>query len=474
MEEQTLEMRLGDTLAPSETPATVESPVLCPSSINEKVLIRRIDIRVIPMLVIIALSSFLDRVNISNALTMSLPKDLGLKGVETNVALTIFFIPYILFEIPSNLFLYALCSLESSHLPRVLVGPLIGPIDGMLKIKTVTTYRGLLVTRFFLGLAEAGVYPGSFYLISTWYKREESQKRFTAFYGSVFIANICGGLLASGIAKMDGIRGLHNWRWIFILEGAFTLLVGILSLFLVAEFPENATWLSDEERKFVIARAKCTGQTDNITPRDIVVFFKDPNNILAGIMYLCRSPFAYFTPTIVKTLGYSVIQTQLHSVPPIAAAFVLCTLLAYLSDKVRLRFPFIAFGIILGISGLSIMMTIRHNFSVQYAGLCLAAMGLFSCSPLIICWYVMNFQSHTERAIGTAWLNAFGNCGGFVATFAFLQTDAPYYHIGYTICMVAVCLCGGAASLYALLLRRKNMALRSSTMGEKSTPYYSL
>ncbi|CAG8957430.1 hypothetical protein HYFRA_00011411 [Hymenoscyphus fraxineus] len=455
MEEQTLEDKLDDTLAPPETPATVESPVLCPSSVNEKILIRRIDIRVIPMLVIIGISSFLDRVNISNALTMSLPKDLGLEGVERNVALTIFFIPYILFEIPSNLVIKKIR-------PSIWL----------------TTYRGLLVTRFFLGLAEAGVYPGSFYLISTWYKREESQKRFTAYYGSVFIANICGGLLASGIAKMDGIRGLHNWRWIFILEGAFTLLIGILSLFLVAEFPENATWLSDEERKFVIARAKCTGQTDNITSRDIVVFFKDPNNILAGIMYLCLIipiySFAYFTPTIVKTLGYSVIQTQLHSVPPIAAAFVLCTILAYLSDKARLRFPFIAFGIILGISGLSIMMTIHHNFSVQYAGLCLAAMGLFSCSPLIICWYVMNFQSHTERAIGTAWLNAFGNCGGFVATFAFLQRDAPYYHIGYTICMVAVCLCGGAASLYALLLRRKNMARRSSTMDDKSTPYYSL
>lgn len=127
-----------------------------------------------------------------------------------------------------------------------------------------------------------------FYLISTYYKREESQKRFTAYYCSTLVAAICGGLLASAIAKMDGIRSLHNWRWIFILEGIFTIIVGIFSLFLVAEFPEDAKWLSNEERKFVIARAKCTDQIDQITPRVLLVFFKDPKNTLAAIMYFCK------------------------------------------------------------------------------------------------------------------------------------------------------------------------------------------
>lgn len=126
------------------------------------------------------------------------------------------------------------------------------------------------------------------FLISTYYKREDSQKRFAVHYCSTVTATVCGGLLASAIAKMDGIRGIHNWRWIFILEGVFTVIVGIFSFFLVADFPENAKWLNEEERNFVVNRAKCTDEIDVITPRVFLQFFKDTKNVLAAIMYFCK------------------------------------------------------------------------------------------------------------------------------------------------------------------------------------------
>ena len=82
----------------------------------------------------------------------------------------------------------------------------------------VKNYSGLLATRFFLGLAETGMFPGSFYLIGMWYKRSEAQRRYSFFFGSTSLAGAFGGLLASAIGKMDGLRGYHGWRWIFILE----------------------------------------------------------------------------------------------------------------------------------------------------------------------------------------------------------------------------------------------------------------
>lgn len=129
--------------------------------------------------------------------------------------------------------------------------------------------------------------PG-FYLISIWYKREESQKRFTVYWCSVLTASAFGGLLASAIANMDGIRGLHNWQWVFILEGIFTCLVAIAAFFWVSDFPEDAKWLTEEERAFVIRRAGENKAAEPITFHDVLVFFEDPKNAVGGIMYLSK------------------------------------------------------------------------------------------------------------------------------------------------------------------------------------------
>lgn len=175
--------------------------------------------------------------------------------------------------------------------------------------------------------------------------------------------------------------------------------------------------------------------------------------------------FAYFTPTIVKALGYTVVQTQLHSVPPFAAAFGLCLVIAYISDKVQLRYPFIVLGYSILIAGLAILMTVhgKGHFSAEYAGICLVCMGAFGAGASIVCWYLMNLQGHVQRGIGSAWMISFGNTGGIIATFAFLKKDAPFYHTGYSTIM-AITVVGVVASvLYAgLVWRERNHALRLS------------
>lgn len=153
----------------------------------------------------------------------------------------------------------------------------------------VQNYGGLITTRFFLGLFEAGMFPGSFYLIGMWYKRHEAQKRYTFFFASTTLAGAFGGLLASAIGKMDGMRGYHGWRWIFILEGALTCVVAIIWFWLIPTFVEDAKWLTEAEREYVKARLRedqgKAALERRISFGDVVNCFRDYKFLLGGFMY---------------------------------------------------------------------------------------------------------------------------------------------------------------------------------------------
>ncbi|CAI7587647.1 unnamed protein product [Penicillium pancosmium] len=426
-----------------------------PPNVDDAALVRKIDMRVLPMLFAIYLVAFLDRVNISNALTMSMPTDLNLYGDRANIALLIFYIPYIIFEIPSNIVMKKLR-------PHIwLSGCIIAFGIVMLGQAFVQSYGGLIATRFFLGLAECGIFPGSFYLISFWYKRAEAQKRFTMYWSSVIFAGAFGGLLASGIAKMDGMRGLENWRWIFLLEGIASILIGIFALFFCADFPQQASWLTEDEKAAVIAKTRNFEDDEvSVTKSDLIASSKDLKLYLAGFMYFTIVvpiyAFSYFAPTIIKALGYGTIQTQLHSVPPFAAALGLCVVVAYFSDRLNIRLPFVLLGQILIIIGVAIMLTThgKSHFSAEYLGICFITMGAFSSGAVIVCWVLMNMQGHKERSIGSGWVIGVGNAGGIVAVFCFTKDDAPLYHRGYWILM-GITLAGVVLTLlYALVIVR--------------------
>ena len=130
---------------------------------------------------------------------------------------------------------------------------------------------------------------GSFYLIGMWYKRSEAQKRYTFFFASTTLAGAFGGLLASAIGKMSGMRGYSGWRWIFILEGVLTCLVGIVFFWLIPDFPEHAKWLKDDQRAYVKARLEVdqgkSAVERPITAKDVVNVFKDFKIFLGGLMY---------------------------------------------------------------------------------------------------------------------------------------------------------------------------------------------
>jgi predicted MFS family arabinose efflux permease len=317
-----------------------------------------------------------------------------------------------------------------------------------------------------------------FYLIGMWYRRHESQRRYSFFFSSTTLAGAFGGLLASAIGKMDGMRGYEGWRWIFILEGTLTCVVSFIFFFLLPAFPEDATWLKPEERAYIKSRLRedqgKSAAERKISLKDVRNVFKDPKVLVGGFMYfgliVPAYGYAYFSPGIIQSYGYSKIGTQLHSVPPWAAAFAFAMVIAYASDKSRHRFAFAIFPILVAIAGFAILLSVHDNKHVQYAALFLVTMGTYSAMPVVVCWFNMNLGGHHRRSVGSAWQVGFGNIGGIIAVFAFLSKDAPNYVTGYSISVAFICLSALSCVVYlvacGLQNRNRERAVRDTSLTE--------
>ncbi|KAI5298850.1 hypothetical protein KEM55_002851, partial [Ascosphaera atra] len=213
-----------------------------------------------------------------------LAQDLDIvEGMKYNTALTIFFVPYILAEVPSNILMKKLKPNVWLSGCMFLFG-LVTCLQGL-----VQNWGGLMATRFFLGMFESGMFPGCFYLMGTWYSRAEAQKRFSFFFCSTTLAGAFGGLLASAIGLLQGQRGYNGWRWVFIIEGAATAVIGIILYFLIPGFPEEVKWLKDDQKDFL--RAKLArdvgkaGHEESIKLKDVFAVIKDYNIWIGAFMY---------------------------------------------------------------------------------------------------------------------------------------------------------------------------------------------
>ncbi|KAL2146054.1 hypothetical protein VTI28DRAFT_5393 [Corynascus sepedonium] len=453
----------GDSAAGHGAPPQYDSDnisdeVVCPPHTTERRITTKIDSYIIPFVSVLYLMAFLDRVNIGNARAFGLEDELGMGGVEYNTALTIFFVPYIIFEVPSNILL-------KHFTPRVWLSICCIGFGSVTVFQgLVRNYSGLLTTRFFLGVFECVLFPGCFYLIGSWYRRDEAQKRFSLFFSSTSLAGAFGGLLASAIGKMDYVRNYRGWRWIFIIEGCFTVLMGVIFLFTFPSFPEQATWLRDDEREYVKARLRASqgqsGAERKIRLKDVKDVMSDYKIWLGGFMYfgliVPAYSYAYFSPTIIQSYHYDAITTQLRSVPPWAVSFGFSMVVAVFSDWAKHRFLFIIGSICIAISGFAVLLTVHDNLQVQYAALFLTCMGTYSAMPVIVCWFNMNLGGHHRRAIGSAWQIGFGNIGGIIATYSFVKDDAPYFKKGYAICLSFICLSVVSCFAYAAAITWEN------------------
>ena len=212
--------------------------------------IRKVDLRLTPMLATLYLISHLDRSNIGNTRIEGIEDDLGMDGVQWNIVLSLFFIPYILLEVPSNMLLKRFAR------PSAYMGILVTSWGIILTLHgVVQNFGGLLAVRILLGVFEAGFFPGAVYLCTFWYMPQDLASRVSWFYCASSLSGAFSGLLAAAIAKMDGVGGYEGWRWIFIIEGIATVLLGAVTFFLLVDTPRLAKWLNPDEVRFLELQA---------------------------------------------------------------------------------------------------------------------------------------------------------------------------------------------------------------------------
>ncbi|KAG8907976.1 hypothetical protein FRB99_001142 [Tulasnella sp. 403] len=425
--------------------------------VEDKRILRKIDRHIIPLVSLLYLLSFLDRSNIGNAKIVGLVTDLKLKGLQYNVCSAVFFITYSAAEVPSNIALKLVRpSIWSYHTETATHASYRDSYACMTLMSQVRSYEGLIIARLFLGVTEAGLFPGPLIYLVFLLRRREQAFRVALFFGSGTVAGAFGGLLAAGLAKLDGRGGLQGWAWIFLVEGLFTVLVSIASYFLMQDYPATAKFLTESERKHVILRLRqdTSSLATHFDRRFIWQAFKDYKSYVSirterfgdgrltnqiGVlqrivaMYtgtiIPLSAFSLFLPSIITGLGYTAVGAQLMSVPPYVGGCITTLMVGWYSDKYHLRGPFIVVFAAIAATGYAIILGAHEN-GTKYAGAMIAALGVPTI-PCCVGWAGNNVGGDLKRGVVLAMMIGITNLGGVCSSFVYMAEDAPRYLTGH-------------------------------------------
>ncbi|KAI5476239.1 hypothetical protein MNV49_007939 [Pseudohyphozyma bogoriensis] len=406
----------------------------------EKRIVRKQDWRIMPLICLAYLLNYLDRTNLGNARTLnsdkpgeSLVEVLSLKGEKYNLVVAIFFIPYVLFEFPSNLALKYFT--PSKWIARIMVSWSIVTIC----TAAVSTYGGLIVCRIFLGIMEAGFFPGVIMYLCFWYKTSERATRMSIFSASVAVSGAFGGLIATGVSYMSGKGGLYGWQWLFILEGIPAFIVGIIIYFYLPDFPSTAKFLTAEERAFAAHRLGPSApkkEDKHFDKKAAIDCFCSWQFWAFALCYFAMTnslnAFGYFAPTIVASLGFKGAISQLMTVPPNAFAFFVIIGNSWHSDRTKERPMHITAGIIFVMIGYLLLATVK-NLAGRYIGVFMIACTNAAVIPFLA-YRTATVSGATSTAIATGGVIAIANLAGIVAPFLFPSNTSPYYRMGNWTC----------------------------------------
>ncbi|KAK5943519.1 hypothetical protein PMZ80_004527 [Knufia obscura] len=414
------------------TDVAVDDPVITDRATKEKALLRRIDIRMMPMMMIIYLLpdvlNYLDRNNIATARLGNFEADIGLVGTQYNTIISIFFVGYILTQIPTNMILDKVR--PSIFLPTIMCcWAVVSASTG-----AVQNYSGMIALRFLLGFVEAPFFPGALFLFSSWYTKKELAARISILYAAGQMAGAFGGLLGSAImGGMDGKAGLADWRWLFIIEGSATIPMAVVACFVLPDYPATTKWLSDEERKLAVLRiAEEANEEDDHKVSALAglkMAFADPALYLVWFMQLGLNTAASFTnffPTIVATLGYPQTETLLLSAPPYAFAAILGICNSWHSVRTRERWLHIVWPQVFCSVGF-IISACTLNIAARYTAtfMMMSVYGSFGC---ILSWVSTTLpRPSSKRAVAYAVVNAGSNLASIYASYFYPKSQGPRY-----------------------------------------------
>ncbi|KAI5267412.1 permease of the major facilitator superfamily [Aureobasidium subglaciale] len=442
-----------------------DANVLTPEELEvEKKLRKKIDLLIMPLVVLVYLMNYIDRNNYAAARLQGLERDLGLIGNQYQIGLSLFFVSYIVAQLPSNLLLNY-CGRPSWYLGFFIIAwGLVSAVTSM-----VHNFAGILACRLILGFVEAPFFPGILFYLSKWYTKKELNLRMSLFYAGSLLSGAFGSLIAAGILRgLNNHNGLAAWQWLYIIEGVITIGVGIIVVFMLPDFPETWKRLSPEMRHVATKRlALDAAEADKDEEggmsqlKGLKLAVADPKTYLLALMYFCitgAAGFQNFFPSLTRSLGYDPFISLLLVAPPYI--FMMCWSLfhSWMSDKMSNRFWFFIYPIPLAIIGMVVFMT-TEGFGPRYFSFFLM-MFVFTINGTQFAWISSSIpRPPAKRAAALAIMNALGNSTSIWTSFTYPSGDAPHYRPGLGI--AAGLLVGGfiLANILRWYLMRQNKAL---------------
>ncbi|KAJ0139148.1 putative WD repeat-containing protein C12G12.01c [Fusarium oxysporum f. sp. albedinis] len=441
---------------------------------------RKVDMRLCIIIAVLYTVCQIDRQNLAYAVVAGMGEDIDLGAMNYSIIVLLFFPTYTLFQpimtvmarkIGPRWFLSGIC---------VAWGVV------MLAFGFAHRWQDLAGLRILLGLLEAGFFPSSVFLISTWYVRHEVAIRIAFFYlfGNVFGG--FGGVLAYGLQQMDGLAGYEGWRWIFIMEGVVTALLGFVGYIFIVDFPENARqakrFLTAEEVDIMVSRIDADRGDAHSTEFSLRPYLENALDwkvwILAinfGLTSMVIYAVAYFLPIVLRDgLGFSVVEAQTLNAPCYVFGGILGLTESWLSDKYKLRGPFIMLNSILEIIGLSLL-GFHHDNVVRYIGAYFVVGGANACLPLTLTYQSNNIVGQWRRAFCSALIVGMGGIGGIIASLVFRGQDKPGYRLtllyrpGLYACLAAASLTFISVGFTTVVFRRKNQLQRQGKLVIENT-----
>ncbi|KAM0546497.1 hypothetical protein ACHAPJ_010857 [Fusarium lateritium] len=431
-------------------------------------LVRKIDIRLLPLIVTIYLFNYLDRNFITQARLYGLQEDTHVQGATYQTAISIFSAGYILMQLPSTM----LMTKMQPHifLPGCII--LWAFVSGC--TSATSSPAGLLVVRFILGIVEAPFFPGAIYYLSAWYTKKELGLRMALLVCGLLLSNCFAGLISAGILSgMAGVGHLAAWRWLFILEGLATIVIGAVAFFVLPDYPGTTSWLSEEERVVAQARLAVDAGSEEILGEEGISLKQAIMSALGDYrvwLFACLQmsttasiSFSHFFPTLIQQLGFkNNTIVLLLTAPPYLFSFIWALSLAWDADRRQKRSPHAAISGLTAMAATIALVALTSQRWPRYALTFLVSAGTFGIYSTTYPWLSSTIvQPRVKRAASIGIANTLANSASLFANYFWLDQYGPDFRVSWACILAFQALGFGCIMALQFCLKRANRKFES-------------
>ncbi len=367
--------------------------------------------RLLPFLGLCYMINFLDRVNVGFA-ALHMNEDLGFSPSVYGLGAGIFFVGYILFEVPSNLALQKFGA--RIWIARIMISwGLVA--TAMALVHSEASFYAL---RLLLGIAEAGFFPGIILFLTYWFPARELARIVSLFMAAIPLATVIGGPVSGALLEMHGIWGLAGWQWLFIIEGLPAVILGVVVLFFLDDRPDHARWLTPEERHALNATLAAEAHaTREVGYAELGQALTRPRVLMLGLLYFCivvgLYGLSFWMPQVIQTFGLDPLEIGFLTAIPYLVAAIGMVLWGARSDRTGERIWHIALPLLMGGAALA-WSAFSGPLGLTMVALTLATLGIYAAVSTF--WSLPTaILTGTGAAAGLALINSMGNVSGLVS-----------------------------------------------------------